>query len=109
MPRNQSPRSNRSARGPGRSRADSKAKEELRDPWQENIHFTQVHEEPDTAIKLHNNQKLVGEHDQFVEYIHHVESKFPLPILCFLSLYFFGFSEPTLTLDVSDFVQTPNN
>ena len=77
VPRSQSPRSQRSARGQGRSRADSKTKEDMRDPWLDNIHFTQVHDEPETAIRLYENQRLVGEHDQFIEYIHHVESRYP--------------------------------
>lgn len=34
-----------------------------------------AHEDPETANRIMANQKLVGEHDQFVEYIHHVESK----------------------------------
>ena len=88
VPRSQSPRSQRSARGQGRSRADSKAKEEMRDPWLDNIHFTQVHDEPETAMKLYENQRLVGEHDQFIEYIHHVESRYPLSLILILPSQF---------------------
>ena len=45
------------------------------DYWQENIHFAEFHADADTAQKLANSQKLVSEHDEFVEYIRHVESK----------------------------------
>jgi hypothetical protein len=38
-----SPRSSREPKSMGRSRADSSKKEEVRDAWQENIHFTHVH------------------------------------------------------------------
>ena len=39
------------------------------------MHFAKEHEDPDDALKLVNNMKLVNEHDKFVEYIRHVESK----------------------------------
>lgn len=39
------------------------------------MHFAKEHEDPDDALKLLNNMKLVNEHDKFVEYIRHVESK----------------------------------
>ena len=58
----------------------------MRDPWLDNIHFTQVHDEPETAIRLYENQRLVGEHDQFIEYIHHVESRYPPPTPSYLSV-----------------------
>ena len=45
------------------------------DLWQDNIHFARVHEDPDEAMRLAANSKLVNDHDKFVEYIRHVESK----------------------------------
>ena len=104
VPRSQSPRSQRSARGQGRSRADSKTKEDVRDPWLDNIHFTQVHDEPETAMKLYENQRLVGEHDQFIEYIHHVESRYPLSLILILALLAPSQSLPFFV--ISDFILT---
>ena len=104
VPRSQSPRSQRSARGQGRSRADSKTKEDVRDPWLDNIHFTQVHDEPETAMKLYENQRLVGEHDQFIEYIHHVESRYPLSLILILALL--APSQPPPFFVISDFILT---
>ena len=31
--------------------------------WQENIHFASAHDDPDDAIRLANNLKLVNDHD----------------------------------------------
>ena len=46
-----------------RSRANSEKKDEVRDAWQENIHFIKSSEDPETAARIAKNQKLVGEHD----------------------------------------------
>ena len=64
------------------SSASSVKKGGALDFWSENIHFAHFHEEPDTAPRLAANQRLVSETDKFVEYIRHVESKFPLLDLC---------------------------
>ena len=59
-----------------KSRVSNSTKKGLQnDMWQENMHFAKEHEDPDDALKLVNNMKLVNEHDKFVEYIRHVESK----------------------------------
>ena len=58
-----------------RSRHSSTKKGDLEDLWEENIHFAKAHDEPGTAERLQSNMRLVGNHDKFVEYIRHVESK----------------------------------
>lgn len=63
----------------GRQRTNSEQKLEARDAWTENIHFADHQKDPETALRLATNIKLVGEYDQFVEYIHHVESKLQFP------------------------------
>lgn len=45
------------------------------DLWQDNIHFARVHEDPEDSVRLAANLKHVNDHDKFVEYIRHVESK----------------------------------
>jgi len=63
--------------GHNKSRASTGTKKDkVHDTWQENIHFTHFHEDPEDAQRLITNQKLVNDHDKFVEYIRHVESKY---------------------------------
>jgi len=69
---------NGSDRLANKSRAGDK-KGQPTDLWQENIHFAKEHDDPEDAVRLVNNLKLVNDHDKFVEYIRHVESKLLIP------------------------------
>ena len=59
-----------------KSRASTSTKKgAANDMWQENIHFAVEHEDPQDALRISANKKLVNDHDKYVEYIRHVESK----------------------------------
>ena len=59
-----------------KSRASNSTKKGLGvDMWQENMHFTNVYDDPEDPVRLAANMKHVNDHDKFVEYIRHVESK----------------------------------
>ena len=61
-----------------KSRASTSTKKgQSNDLWQENIHFSNDHEDPQDAVRLAANTKLVNDHDKYIEYIRHVESKHP--------------------------------
>ena len=56
--------------------SNSTKKGQQNDLWQENIHFAPHHDIPqEDAERLAANAKLLNDHDKFVEYIRHVESK----------------------------------
>ena len=42
--------------------------------WADNIHLTQEHLDPEDALTLQRHQKLLGDHDKFIEYIRHIEN-----------------------------------
>ena len=44
------------------------------DIWAENIHLASEHEDPEDAIILQRHNKMLGEHDKYIEYIRHVEN-----------------------------------
>ena len=44
------------------------------DMWADNIHLTQDHMDPEDALTLAKHQKMLGDHDKFIEYIRHVEN-----------------------------------
>ena len=64
-----------SSRTKNSHRGSARDKQKAGDLWDENIHFTQEHEDPEDAQRLFENAKHVNDHDKFIEYIRHVESK----------------------------------
>ena len=56
-------------------KSKKKDSEISQDPWQENMHIALQNQDSHEAMKLSANGKLVSAHDNFVEYIRHIESK----------------------------------
>ena len=44
--------------------------------WKDNIHLTEHHDDPLDKHRLIEHSKLLNEHDKFIDFINHVESKF---------------------------------
>ena len=44
------------------------------DLWDDNIHLTNDHLDPEEPLILARHNKMLSHHDKFVEYIHHIEN-----------------------------------
>ena len=49
-------------------------KSKTADMWADNIHLTNDHLDPEEPLILERHNKMLGNHDKFVEYIRHIEN-----------------------------------
>ena len=66
--------SSRGSVNPTKSKAGITTLDKNADVWAENIHLTHDHLDPEDAITLQRHNKLLCDHDKYVEYITHVEN-----------------------------------
>ena len=53
---------------------NSGLKTKTADLWADNIHLTNDHLDPDEPLILERHNKMLSNHDKFVEYIRHIEN-----------------------------------
>ena len=63
-----------SSRGSAQGKSKKTLEPQNIDAWADNIHLTTDHLDPDEPAILARNNKMLGEHDKYVEYINHVEN-----------------------------------
>ena len=60
---------------PGNGLKSSRSSPDKNDPWADNIHVSNYHEDPTVIEKLVHHNKLLSEADKFIDFVYHVDNQ----------------------------------